>query len=93
MSVAVVAPEPTEMNTFKSFVTVLADVNAKDDIKLKAAQELMKSFELILSSPLYPAFLEHSVKLFLKIMQEGEPYFISEYSIQQVRERFNNLNL
>lgn len=35
----------TEMNTFKSFVTVLAD-NAKDDIKLKAAQELMKNFEV-----------------------------------------------
>lgn len=39
-------PSTSEMNTFKSFVTVLADVNAKDDIKLKAAQELIKSFEV-----------------------------------------------
>lgn len=76
----------SEMNTFKSFVTVLADPNAKDDIKLKAAQELMKNLEVILNSPLYPTFLEHAIKLFLKILQDGEPYFISEYNIQQVRK-------
>lgn len=38
----------SEMNTFKSVVTVLADPNAKDDIKLKAAQELIKNFEVVL---------------------------------------------
>jgi transformation/transcription domain-associated protein len=34
----------------------------------------------------YPAFLDHLMKNFLKILQEGEPHFISEYNIQQVRK-------
>jgi len=34
----------------------------------------------------YPAFLDHMMKIFLKILQEGEPHFISEYNIQQVRK-------
>lgn len=34
----------------------------------------------------YVAFLDHMMKIFLKILQEGEPHFISEYNIQQVRK-------
>lgn len=34
----------------------------------------------------YPGFLDHMMKIFLKILQEGEPHFISEYNIQQVRK-------
>lgn len=34
----------------------------------------------------YPAFLDHMIKTFVKILQEGEPHFISEYNIQQVRK-------
>lgn len=34
----------------------------------------------------YPAFLDHMLKIFLKMLQEGEPHFISEYNIQQVRK-------
>lgn len=34
----------------------------------------------------YPAFLDHLMKIFLKILQDGEPHFISEYNIQQVRK-------
>ncbi|XP_022821038.1 transformation/transcription domain-associated protein isoform X3 [Spodoptera litura] len=76
----------TQMNTYRSYVTMLADPGAKDEIKLKAAQELSENFEVILSSPQYPQFLDHSLKIFLKILQEGEPHFIAEYNIQQVRK-------
>lgn len=34
----------------------------------------------------YPEFLNHMMIIFLKILQEGEPHFISEYNIQQVRK-------
>lgn len=34
----------------------------------------------------YPAFLEHMMKIFLKILQDGEPHFISEYNIQRIRK-------
>ncbi|XP_060810438.1 transcription-associated protein 1 isoform X2 [Amyelois transitella] len=76
----------TQMNTYRSYVTMLADPGAKDEIKLKAAQELSENFEVILSSPQYPQFLDHSLKIFLKILQDGEPHFIAEYNIQQVRK-------
>jgi transformation/transcription domain-associated protein len=97
-------------------VTILADSNAKDEIKVKAAQELSENFEasregfrlrvilkivadlssllmlnvtlhcvylqVIIKSPQYPTFLDHFMKIFLKILQEGEPHFIAEYNIQ-----------
>lgn len=47
---------------------------------------LMFIFQVILSSPQYPQFLDHSLKIFLKILQDGEPHFIAEYNIQQVRK-------
>lgn len=36
----------TQMNTYRSYVTMLADSGAKDEIKLKAAQELSENFEV-----------------------------------------------
>ncbi|KAL0100349.1 hypothetical protein PUN28_019603 [Cardiocondyla obscurior] len=81
------APEPvTQMNTYRSYVTMLADPVSKDESKLKAAQELSENFEIIMCSSQYPGFLDHMMKIFLKILQEGEPHFISEYNIQQVRK-------
>lgn len=105
----------TQMNKYRSYVTILADSNAKDEIKVKAAQELSENFEasakefylrlilkivanfqllmtsvtllcvylqVIVKSPQYPTFLDHFMKIFLKILQEGEPHFIAEYNIQ-----------
>lgn len=41
------APEPNaQMNTYRSFVTTLADPVAKDETKQKAAQELSENFEV-----------------------------------------------
>nr|CAD7427559.1 unnamed protein product [Timema monikensis] len=90
-------PDPiAHINTFCSYVTMLADHGSKDEIKLRAAQELSENFEastsvpfplkVILSSSEYPTFLDHSMKKFLKILQDGEPLFIGEYNIQQVRK-------
>ena len=75
-----------QMNTFTSFVSMLSDPGAKDENKLKAAQELSENLEVIVSSPQYPAFLDHAMKNFLKILQDSEPLFIAEYNIQQVRK-------
>lgn len=76
----------SEMGMFMGFVKVLEEPNAKDDVKWKAALELSKHLETILNSPLYPAFLEHSIRTFLKVLQESEPHFISQYSLQQMRK-------
>jgi hypothetical protein len=45
-SVATVSDPLTQMNTYRSYVTMLADPVAKDEIKLKAAQELSENFEV-----------------------------------------------
>nr|CAH7738954.1 unnamed protein product [Callosobruchus chinensis] len=76
----------TQMNQFRSYVTMLGDPECKDGLKLKATQEISKHFEMILSSPMYPSFLDHSLKIFLKILDEGDPLFIAEYNLQQVRK-------
>lgn len=38
----------TQMNTYRSYVTVIADPGAKDEIKLKAVQELSENFEVFI---------------------------------------------
>lgn len=74
----------TQMKIYKHYVAVLADPSSKEDLKVKAAMELTDNFETILTSPHFSGFLEHSIKLFLKVLQEGPPLFISEYNLQQV---------
>lgn len=78
--------DTTQMTTFRSLVNILADPSAKDEIKLKAVQELSEHFESITQCSSYPAFLECAMKVFMKVLMEGEPHFISEYSIQQMRK-------
>ncbi|RWS15188.1 transformation/transcription domain-associated protein-like protein [Dinothrombium tinctorium] len=75
-----------QMNTYRSFVSLLVDPSAKDENKLKAAQELSEDLETIVASPQYPAFLEHAIKVFLKILSETEPQFVAEHNGQQLRK-------
>ncbi|GAB6032800.1 hypothetical protein CHUAL_012003 [Chamberlinius hualienensis] len=75
-----------QMNTYRSFVSMLVDPIAKDENKLKAAQELSENFETIVTSPQYPSFLEHAMRIFLKILQDGDPHFLAEYNVQQLRK-------
>lgn len=44
----VVDPHITQMNQFRSYVTMLGDPNCKDVFKLKATQEISKNFEVTL---------------------------------------------
>lgn len=37
----------TQMNKYRSYVTMLADPVSKDELKLKAAQELSENFEVL----------------------------------------------
>ncbi|XP_066149283.1 transcription-associated protein 1 isoform X2 [Euwallacea fornicatus] len=85
MEVAV-DPHTTQMNQFMSYIKTLGNPECKDDIKLKAIQEISNNFEMILSSNHYGTFLKLSIKVFLNILEEGKPYFIAEFNIQQVRK-------
>lgn len=68
-----------------SIVKVLGDPTNKEELRLKAAQELAENFETISNCPGYPNFLDGAMKIFLKVLQEGEPHFFSDFNIQQVR--------
>ncbi|KFM75844.1 Transformation/transcription domain-associated protein, partial [Stegodyphus mimosarum] len=74
------------MNTYRSYVSMLVDPSAKDENKLKAVQELSIELETIVSNPQYPSFLDHALRIFIRILQEGEPHFISEHTIHQMRK-------
>lgn len=75
-----------QINTYRSFVFMLDDPNAKDESKLKAVQELSEDLETIVTSVHYPTFLDHAMHVFLKILQEGKPQFIAEHNMQQLRK-------
>lgn len=77
--------ENFQLNTFRSYVTILADSKSTDDKKLRAAQELSENFEVVVQSSSYPSFLEHSLKAFMHFLQDGEPQFIQEYQAHQVK--------
>lgn len=68
----------------KTILTVLQDSTIKEDLRLKAAQELAETFESNVNSSGYPAFLDTAMKAFIKVLQEGESHFFSEFNVQQV---------
>ncbi|KAH8404548.1 hypothetical protein KR009_006495 [Drosophila setifemur] len=78
--------ESIPVNTFRNYLNILNDSSAKEEIKLKATQELSEHFEMIMQSPAYPSFLESSLKIFMRILQEGEPQFIQENTMQHIRK-------
>jgi transformation/transcription domain-associated protein len=57
------------MKTLQQHLVVLNDSSAKDEAKLKAAQELSDNLDVALSSPQYPQFLETALRVFLKVLQ------------------------
>ncbi|ESN91104.1 hypothetical protein HELRODRAFT_182259 [Helobdella robusta] len=77
----------TQLNTFKSYVAIIADsTNNIAEKKSKAVQELCENFELIVSNPHYPQFIGEALKVFIKVLNESETVFISEYTNQQLRK-------
>ena len=75
-----------QIKALQQHLVVLNDPNAKDEAKLKAAQELSDNLDVALSSPHYPTFLEQALRVFLKVLQDASPHFIAEYNVQQVRK-------
>ncbi|KAL7737489.1 hypothetical protein ACLKA6_007623 [Drosophila palustris] len=85
--------ENIPVNTFRNYLNILNDPAANEEIKLKATQELSEHFELIMQSPSYPSFLENALKIFMRILQEGEPQFIQENTIQHEVVISNSLSV
>lgn len=76
----------SQNSNFRGFLVMLGDPAAKDEIKLKAAQELSEHFDSLVQSTSYPSVLEHCLKVFLKMLEDGEPQFIQENTTQNIRK-------
>ena len=64
---------------------------SKDENKLKAAQELNESFDVILAHSQYQTFLDHAIRVFIKFLQEGTPHIIAEQVKKLVLEMIQKL--
>ena len=58
-----------QINAFRQQLNILGDPSAKDENKLKAAQELNESFDIIIAHTQYQTFLDHAMRVFLKLLQ------------------------
>ena len=65
-----------QMNTFQGYLNVLGDSQSKDESKLKAAQELNESFDVILAHSQYQTFLDCHKGLH-QILTGGHPSYQS----------------
>ena len=63
------ADPANQMMTFRQYLNILGDSQAKDENKLKAAQELNDSFDVIIAHQQYQTFLDHAMRVFLKLLQ------------------------
>ena len=63
------ADPANQMLTFRQYLNILGDSQAKDENKLKAAQELNDSFDVIIAHQQYQTFLDHAMRVFLKLLQ------------------------
>ncbi|MFH4979685.1 hypothetical protein AB6A40_006394 [Gnathostoma spinigerum] len=67
-------------------IKTLADTSQRDDLKLKALQEISNSFEELGTTAAYQPLLENLLRSFLKLLQDTVPQFISENNTQQLRK-------
>ena len=63
------ADPANQINAFRQQLNILGDSQAKDENKLKAAQELNESFDVIIAHPQYQTFLDHAMRVFLKVLE------------------------
>lgn len=81
--------DAAQMMTFKKSVSILGQPNNKEDVKMEALRGLTENYELILQSNQYQSFLDHSIKIFCKVLQEDEANFLAESTTQQVSLRIS----
>ena len=58
-----------QLKTFTGHLNLMSDPSQKDEAKLKAAQDLSDNFDLILASPNYATFLDHAMRVFIKLLR------------------------
>ncbi|XP_019851030.1 PREDICTED: transformation/transcription domain-associated protein [Amphimedon queenslandica] len=74
------------MAKLRSHLACLVDPATSDDTKLKGAQDVSENLENFVNSPHYSSFLETAIPIFLQLLKDGEPQFLTDSSAQQLRK-------
>ena len=68
-----------QFRSLQQQLCVLNDTTAKEEIRLKAAQELSDNLDVAIASPHYQQFLDIGLRVFLKVLKELPNHSIAEY--------------
>ena len=75
-----------QYRSLQNQLCILNDTAAKEEVRLKAAQELSDNLDVAIASPHYQQFLDCGLRVFLKVLKELPNHSIAEYSNQQTRK-------
>ena len=68
-----------QFRSLQNQLYVLNDSTAKEEVRLKAAQELSDNLDVAIASPHYQQFLDCGLRVFLKVLKELQNHSIAEY--------------
>ncbi|MCP9261857.1 Transformation/transcription domain-associated protein [Dirofilaria immitis] len=74
------------LSRLETLIQTIGDAGQRDDLKLKALQEISNSFEEMATTPAFQIMQENLLRTFLKIFQDTVPQFIGENNTQQLRK-------
>ncbi|VDK71443.1 unnamed protein product [Litomosoides sigmodontis] len=74
------------LSRLETLIQTIGDSGQRDDLKLKALQEISNSFEEMATTPAFQIVQENLLRTFLKIFQDTVPQFIGENNTQQLRK-------
>ena len=68
-----------QYRSLQNQLCILNDTAAKEEVRLKAAQELSDNLDVAIASPHYQQFLDCGLRVFLKVLKELPNHSIAEY--------------
>ncbi|EJW78611.1 hypothetical protein WUBG_10481, partial [Wuchereria bancrofti] len=74
------------LSRLETLIQTIGDAGQRDDLKLKALQEISNSFEEMATTSAFQIVQENLLRTFLKIFQDTVPQFIGENNTQQLRK-------
>ena len=75
-----------QLAEYNRYASAIINPEVGNDAKFQALQSISENLETIIASPHYNTFLEHSLPIFLRVLTDTDPQFISEHPAQQLRK-------
>lgn len=65
---------------YLALITTFETAHQTDDVRLEVVKTIADDLEILVNNPQYPAFLDRSLKIFLKYLVESETVYIIEHN-------------